>query len=199
VADEGSQTVAVPWTRTKGSWRRLGTHPPAHQSDVQPHYLTKEHPTSYRPSSARGDPSMSHEATALLDRAAAMRRPGPYQLRAAIAAEHAPAPSWEATDWDAIARLYGALAKLVPSPVVELNRAIAIAFAVDPAAGLAHLDTIADDPRLTRSHLLSATRADLLRRLGRDAEAADAYRQAIELAPTGAERRYLERRLAARS
>ena len=112
------------------------------------------------------------------------------------AGEHARAPTWEATDWRTIVALYNALARRAPSPVVELNRAIAVAQLEGPAAGLAILDRIGDDPRLARSHLLPATRGDLLRHLGRRDEARTAFQQAHELAPTGAERRFLADRLA---
>jgi RNA polymerase sigma-70 factor, ECF subfamily len=122
-------------------------------------------------------------------------RSGPYQLQAAIAACHATAADAAATDWAAIARLYGQLAQLVPSPVVELNRAIAVGMAGGPAAGLALVDALAATGQLASYHLLPATRADLLRRLGRRTEAADAYRQALALAGTETERRYLARRL----
>jgi RNA polymerase sigma-70 factor, ECF subfamily len=121
---------------------------------------------------------------------------GPYRLQAAIAAVHADAPTWEATDWSRIAALYAALARRAPSPVVELNRAVAVAFAEGPAAGLAVVDAVADDPRLAHTHLLPATRADLLRRLGRTDEATAAYRRALGLVRTAAERAFLERRLA---
>jgi RNA polymerase sigma-70 factor (ECF subfamily) len=122
--------------------------------------------------------------------------PGPYQLQAAIAARHVSAAGAADTDWAAIARLYGQLAQLVPSPVVELNRAIAVGMAEGPSAGLALVDELAATGQLAGYHLLPATRADLLRRLGSLAEAADAYRQALALAGTGTERRYLARRLA---
>ncbi len=136
------------------------------------------------------------EGRTLLDTALSRGRPGPYQLQAAIAACHATAADAAATDWAAIVRLYGQLARLVPSPVVELNRAIAVGMAQGPAAGLALVDALAAAGQLAGYHLLPATRADLLRRLGSLAEAADAYRQALALAGTGAERRYLARRLA---
>ena len=123
-------------------------------------------------------------------------RPGAYQLQAAIAACHVTAADAAGTDWAAIARLYGQLAQLVPSPVVELNRAIAVGMAEGPAAGLDLVDRLAGTGQLASYHLLAATRADLLRRLGRMAEAADAYRQALALAGTDTERRYLARRLA---
>jgi len=121
---------------------------------------------------------------------------GPYQLQAAIAACHAAASRAADTDWRAIARLYGSLATLTPSPVVELNRAVAVGMADGPAAGLALVDALAATGVLADYHLLPATRADLLRRLGRNDEAARAYRAAHTLAGTGAEQRYLARRLA---
>jgi RNA polymerase sigma-70 factor (ECF subfamily) len=135
------------------------------------------------------------EGTTELERALLRRRPGPYQLQAAIAGLHATAPSWAGTDWPQIAALYGELARVAPSPVVELNRAVAVAFTEGPAAGLAVVDALADDPRLARTHLLPATRADLLRRLGRQGEAAEAYRAALSLARTSPERAFLQRRL----
>jgi RNA polymerase sigma-70 factor, ECF subfamily len=100
------------------------------------------------------------------------------------------------TDWATIARLYGQLARLVPAAVVELNRAIAVGMAEGPAAGLALVDALATTGQLSGYHLLPATRADLLRRLGRLPEAAEAYQQALDLAGTATERRYLARRLA---
>jgi RNA polymerase sigma-70 factor (ECF subfamily) len=121
--------------------------------------------------------------------------PGPYQLQAAIAACHATAAGPAATDWARIARLYALLAGLVPSPVVELNRAVAVAMADGPAAGLELIDALGSRG-LEGYYLLPATRADLLRRLGRPAGAAASYREALALAPSEAERRYLARRLA---
>ncbi len=121
---------------------------------------------------------------------------GAYQLQALIAACHATAPSAERTDWAGIAGLYRRLMRVLPSPVVALNHAVAVAMADGPAAGLVLVDRLATDPRLAGYHLLPAARADLLRRLGRDAEAADAYRSAIELTGTDPERDYLRRRLA---
>lgn len=131
-----------------------------------------------------------------LRRSLRVGRPGPYRLQAAIAACHAVAPSWEATDWHRISALYAELARRAPSPVVELNRAVAVAFAEGPAAGLAVVDAVAGDRRLARTHVLPATRADLLRRLGRHDEAAAAYRLALARVGNGAERAYLARRLA---
>ena len=133
------------------------------------------------------------EGATLLERAIALRRPGPYQLQAAIAAVHAEADRPENTDWRQIAVLYERLADASPSPVVELNRAVAVAMAAGPERGLALIDGI---DGLDDYHLLHAARADLLRRLGRSAEAADAYRRARELASNPTEREFLERRLA---
>jgi RNA polymerase sigma-70 factor (ECF subfamily) len=138
------------------------------------------------------------EGTALLDDAFRHRRPGPYQVQAAIAACHATAATAADTDWPQIAGLYAELARLAPSPVVELNRAVAVAKADGPAAGLALADALAADGRLAGYYLLPATRADLLRQLGRDDEARAAYEAALALAPTDAERRYLERQLRTR-
>ncbi|MEO3785998.1 RNA polymerase sigma factor [Actinocorallia sp. B10E7] len=139
------------------------------------------------------------EGLALLDDALARRAPGPYQVQAAIAACHATAPTPADTDWPQIAALYGRLARLVPSPVVELNRAVAVGMAEGPAAALPLLDVLESSGALSGHHLLPATRADFLRRLGRTAEAAAVYREALALAPTEAERRYLTRRLASLS
>ena len=133
---------------------------------------------------------------ACLDRAGSMARAGPYQLQAAIAACHARAASWEATDWPAIVAHYRALAVVAPSPVVELNRAVAIGLAHGPATGLAALDAI--DPSALRGyHLLPAARGDFLRRLGRWREAVDEYRRALELTDNARERSFYSARLAA--
>jgi RNA polymerase sigma-70 factor, ECF subfamily len=123
-------------------------------------------------------------------------QPGPYRIQAQIAACHARAAQPEDTDWAAIARLYAELATLAPSPVVELNRAVAVGMADDPAAGLAIADDLAASGQLAGYHLLPAVRADLLRRLDRPAEAAQAYLAAIDQAGTEPERDYLKRRLA---
>jgi RNA polymerase sigma-70 factor (ECF subfamily) len=120
----------------------------------------------------------------------------PYQLQAAIAACHATAATPLDTDWGRIAVLYERLARLTPSPFVELNRAVAVGMADGPRAGLALVDALDAGGALDGYHLLPATRADLLRRLGRRTEAAAAYDRALELTPTDAERRYLHRRLA---
>jgi RNA polymerase sigma-70 factor (ECF subfamily) len=122
--------------------------------------------------------------------------PGPYALQAAIAAEHARAPSAEATDWRAITRHYDALVHARSGPVVELNRAIAVAMADGPAAGFALVADLERRGELADYYLLWATEADLLRRLGRFADAARCYRRALERVGTDPERRYLERRLA---
>jgi RNA polymerase sigma-70 factor (ECF subfamily) len=124
-----------------------------------------------------------------------LAKPGPYQLQAAIAACHATAADVADTDWAEIAALYGRLALMVPSGVVKLNRAVAVGMAGGPVAGLALVEEIESAGELAGYHLLPATRADLLRRLGRQTEAAVAYREALELAATEAERRYLARRL----
>ena len=133
---------------------------------------------------------------ALLERAGPVARAGPYQLQAAIAACHARAASWEVTDWEAIVMHYQVLAEASPSPVVELNRAVAIGFARGPAAGLSALDGI-DAAALRGYHLLPAARADFLRRLGRRAEAAAEYRRALELTDNAGERRFYAARVAA--
>ena len=135
------------------------------------------------------------QAVSILDGVLRRRQPGPYQIQAAIAACHATAAAASDTDWAEIAGLYGELAKLNPSPVVELNRAVAVAMADGPAAGLDLVDALAASDALAGYHLLPATRADLLRRLGRADEAAAAYREALELVTSDAERRYLSRRL----
>jgi RNA polymerase sigma-70 factor (ECF subfamily) len=135
------------------------------------------------------------EACKVLDRAVRLRRPGPYQLQAAIAACHAQARSAADTDWREIAVLYDRLSEIAATPVVLLNRAVAVAMADGPAAGLALVDELEQHGALSDYYLLPATRADLLRRLGRDREAAEAYRRALELVPTDAERRFLRRRL----
>ncbi|WP_039828879.1 RNA polymerase sigma factor [Nocardia testacea] len=146
---------------------------------------------------ARWDRTLIAEGVRILDEALAARRPGPYQVQAAIAACHATAPDAAATDWPQIAALYRELARLAPSPVVDLNHAVAVALADGIAAGLALVDELAVSGRLEGYYLLPATRADLLRRAGRVTEAAEAYSAALELAPTEAERRYLAGRLRA--
>jgi len=137
------------------------------------------------------------EGRTYLERALRMGRPGPYQIQAAIAALHADAKRAEDTDWRQIAALYAQLAQVAPSPVVELNRAVAVAMSDGPAAGLRIVDTLLASSKLPGYHLLHSTRADLLRRLGRLDEAADAYRRALAFATNQAERAFLQRRLEA--
>jgi len=144
---------------------------------------------------SRWDASQIAEGTRLLEAALERGRAGPYQVQAAIAACHATAAEAADTDWAQIAALYGQLARLVPSAVVRLNRAVAVGMRDGPAAGLALVEQLERTGELAGYHLLPATRADLLRRLGRRDEAAAAYREALELAPTEPERRYLARRL----
>lgn len=146
---------------------------------------------------SRWDHALIAEGVAVLDEALTMRRTGPNQIQAAIAACHATAPDAAATDWHRIVELYGELASLAPSPVVDLNHAVAIAMTDGIPAGLDRVEELAATGDLDRYYLLPATRADLLRRAGRLAEAAEAYRKALELAPTDAERRYLGVRLRA--
>jgi RNA polymerase sigma-70 factor (ECF subfamily) len=136
------------------------------------------------------------EGLALAERALASRRFGPYTLQAAIAAVHANAPEAAATDWSRIVRLYDLLAQAVPSPVVELNRAVAVAMRDGPAAGLALVDTILARGELADYHLAHSARADLCRRLGRNAQARDSYQRALALVQQEPERRFLEWRLA---
>jgi RNA polymerase sigma-70 factor (ECF subfamily) len=138
------------------------------------------------------DEATLDEGVRMLDRAMTRRRAGPYQLQAMIAALHARAPSPDETDWPQIASLYGLLEELTGSPVVGLNKAVAMAMAWGPNAGLSAIDELSG---LEAYHLFHATRADLLRRLERAEEAAVAYRRALELATNPVEKRYLERRL----
>src|SRR5262249_47444423 len=145
---------------------------------------------------ARWDRAAITEGQTFLEAALRRRRPGPYQLQAAIAACHVAADTAAETDWVEIAGLYGLLARLRPSPVVELNRAVAVARAAGPAAGLALVEALGESGVLAGYYLLPATRADLLRRLGRYKEAAHWYRQTLAHEITATERRYLARRLA---
>jgi RNA polymerase sigma-70 factor (ECF subfamily) len=140
----------------------------------------------------RWDRAEIAEGIRLLDRALRHGAPGVYQLQAAIAAVHVQAASAEQTDWPRIVSLYSALLALTPSPVVALNRAVAVAMAEGPAAGLELIDGLAG---LDRYHLMHSARADLLHRLGRDEESAAAYRRAYELATNPADRRFLAGRL----
>jgi RNA polymerase sigma-70 factor (ECF subfamily) len=142
---------------------------------------------------ARWDGDEIAEGLRVLDRAVARRQPGIYQLQAAIAALHAEATASEETDWRQIAALYDELLRRTGSPVVELNRAVAIAMRDDPATGLGLVDAIGG---LEAYHLWHAARADLLRRLGRGEDARSAYARALELAGSEPERRFLRGRLA---
>ena len=143
----------------------------------------------------RWDRSQIAEGIALAERVLAGGGARPYAVQAAIAALHAEAARAEETDWPQIAALYDILERLQPTPIVRLNRAVAIGMAEGPAAGLALLDGL--DDALAHFHLLPAARADLFRRLGRHADAAMECRRALALSPSPAERRFLERRLAA--
>jgi RNA polymerase sigma-70 factor (ECF subfamily) len=145
---------------------------------------------------ANWDAAEIEEAIRLLETALSSSRIGPYQLQAAIAACHAEAQHAGDTDWTEIAALYDRLAAVMPSPVVELNRAVAIAMADGPAVGLALVESLDCSGRLRDYYLLPAIRADLLRRLGRNAEAAVSYRQALELTSNDTEIRFITRRIA---
>jgi RNA polymerase sigma-70 factor, ECF subfamily len=146
---------------------------------------------------SRWDAARIAEGTRALDRALRLRRPGPYQLQAAIAALHATAPTADETDWAQIAALYGRLACHTGSPVVQVNRAVAVGMAHGPRAGLCVLDRLEGDPRVGGYQPFHAARADLLRRAGDEHGAADAYGRAIELSTNAVERSELERRRAA--
>jgi RNA polymerase sigma-70 factor (ECF subfamily) len=135
------------------------------------------------------------EGLALVDRALSSERFGAYTLQAAIAAVHAAAPSAEATDWNQIVVIYDVLARAHPSPVVDLNRAVAVAMRDGPAAGLPLIDALLERGELADYHLAHAARADLCRRLGKTAEARASYERALALAQQEPERRFLERRL----
>ena len=142
---------------------------------------------------SRWNAALIGEGTAVLDAAVARREPGPYQVEAAIAALHAAAPGFEATDWPQIAALYGTLARLTPSPVVEINRAVAVGMADGPQAGLAVLEPVLAAGTLTGYAPLHAAHADLLERLGSD-EAAAAWARAAQAAGNTALQRELRRR-----
>jgi RNA polymerase sigma factor (sigma-70 family) len=131
--------------------------------------------------------------SSLVRRGEAMGRPGPYLVQAAIAACHAESPSFPETDWHTVVGLYRVLDRLAPSPLVQLNAAVAVGFADGPEHGLALLEPLRSDPRLAGYHRLPAARAGLLRRAGRRAEAVAAFIEAADLAPPGPERRWLER------
>lgn len=144
---------------------------------------------------SRWDRAFIEEGRSLVVTALRGGRPGPYALQAAIAAVHDEAADLATTDWPQVVALYDVLADVAPSPVVALNRAVAVAMRDGPAAGLELLDQLATDERLRGYHLLPAARADLLRRLGRREEAAAAYEEALTLVGNAAERAYLVRRL----
>jgi RNA polymerase sigma-70 factor, ECF subfamily len=144
----------------------------------------------------RWDAAMIRAGSAELRRAERAGAPGPYQLQAAIAEQHARARAFAETDWARVAELYALLAALTPSPVVELNHAAAVSMADGPGRGLELVDALAATGALERYHLLHAARADMLRRLDRPADALAAYTRALELAPGDADRAFLERRRA---
>jgi RNA polymerase sigma-70 factor (ECF subfamily) len=143
------------------------------------------------------DQAQIREGAALVDRALRGGPAGPYALQAAIAALHAQAPSSQATDWAQIAALYGLLMRAAPSPVVTLNRAVAVAMSEGPQAGLSLLDGLSSSGELGDHHLLHAARADLLARVGETEPAREAYGRALAVTANAAERRLLERKLAA--
>ncbi len=145
---------------------------------------------------SRWDRALITEGLALVERALTSRRFGPYTLQAAIAAVHAEAPSGAATDWAQIVALYDLLIRAAPSPIIELNRAVAVAMRDGPAAGLALVDAILARGELTDYHLLHATRADLCRRLEDKPGARRSYERALALTKQEPERRFLEQRLA---
>ncbi|WP_443191788.1 RNA polymerase sigma factor [Pseudomonas indica] len=144
---------------------------------------------------SRWDRELIAEGSALVERALTSRRFGPYTLQAAIVAVHAEAEDAAATDWVQIVGLYDVLARVTPSPVVELNRAVAVAMRDGPEAGLALVERLFARGELLDYHLAHAARADFCRCLGRNAEARESYRRALELARQEPERRFLERRL----
>ena len=141
------------------------------------------------------DRAQIEEGRTLVERALSSRRVGPYTLQAAIAAVHAEAPSAGATDWEQIVGLYDVLARVDPTPVVELNRAVAVAMRDGPAAGLTIIDALLARGDLDDYHLAHSARADLCRRLGRPADARVSYQRALGLTRQEPERRFLERRL----
>jgi RNA polymerase sigma-70 factor (ECF subfamily) len=135
------------------------------------------------------------EGVALLEKALESRRFGSYTLQAAIAAVHAEAESVAATDWRQIVALYDRLAEIQPSPVVQLNRAVAIAMRDGPEAGLTHINAVLEDGELTNYYLAHSARADMYRRLGRTAEARSAYEKALALTQQEPERQFLQERI----
>jgi RNA polymerase sigma-70 factor (ECF subfamily) len=146
---------------------------------------------------SRWDRAAIREGIALVRQALRVRPPGRFALMAAIAAVHAEAPAWEQTDWAEVVALYDLLVQIWPSPVVALNRAVAIGFRDGPRDGLAALDALAEEPQLAAYGYLAAARADFLRRLGRIAEARTAYEEALLLTENAVERDFLAGRLSA--
>ena len=144
---------------------------------------------------SRWDAAEIAEGLGLVREALQRRPPGRYALMAAIAAVHAEAPTWSATDWSELVGLYDLLVVIWPSPVVALNRAVAVGFAEGPEAGLKVLDGLSDEPQLASYAYLPSARADLLRRLGRTDEARAAYREALALTDNAVEREFLQDRL----
>jgi predicted RNA polymerase sigma factor len=145
---------------------------------------------------SRWDRAEIAEGVALVREALRTRPPSRYALQAAIAAVHAEAPRWDETDWPEIVSLYGVLETIWPSPVVALNRAVAVGFASGPQAGLRELDELADEPQLAGYGYLASARADFLRRLGRSSEARLAYEEALLFTTNEVERAFLVGRLA---
>ncbi len=145
---------------------------------------------------SRWDRAEIAEGVALVREALRTRPPSRYALQAAIAAVHAEAPRWDETDWLEIVSLYGVLETIWPSPVVALNRAVAVGFASGPEAGLRALDELADEPQLAGYGYLASSRADFLRRLGRSTEARIAYEEALLFTTNEVERAFLAGRLA---
>jgi RNA polymerase sigma-70 factor (ECF subfamily) len=141
------------------------------------------------------EPRLIAEGLVLVERALQSRRFGPYTLQAAIAGVHAQAPDAAATDWEEIVGLYDVLLRADPSPVIELNRAVAVAMRDGPLAGLALIDTILKRGDLNDYHLAHAARADLCRRLGKTTEARLSYERAIGLTKQESQRQFLERQL----
>lgn len=143
----------------------------------------------------RWDQAAVTEGVNLVESALEKRRVGPYQIQAAIAALHGRAASADETDWEQIAALYTVLQRMLPTPVIRLNHAVAVAMARGPTVGLAHLEVLGAEGALDRYHLYHAARADLLRRAGRPVEALEAYRRALGVCSNAVETRFLEDRI----
>ena len=169
------------------------TWPPAARRDARLDN-TGEIVTLEEQDRSRWNHQQINEALVLL-KDATRGTPGPFALQAAIVAVHCKAARAADTDWAEIVSLYDQLMRVQPSPIVFLNRAVAIAMAEGPGEGLAAMDSLAETDDLNNYHLLHAARADLLRRLGSNGEAAKCYSRALELATNESERRFLERRL----